>query len=94
MEQDVVEQRPRDVTSRFELAASRMADAWLEAGRMEVSAADLRIAREFLEQAGWKVEERTGGTVRLSQQGRTQDLSREEAVMLALRRLAGRTTNV
>jgi hypothetical protein len=91
VEQNVVEERPKTVASRFELAASRMAEQWLSAGHMSVSAGDLRIAREFLEQTGITVEETPGVLIRLTHRdGRTQEMTREGAVMLALRRLAGR----
>ncbi|HEV7735307.1 MAG TPA: hypothetical protein VGR62_24255 [Candidatus Binatia bacterium] len=91
MEQNVVEERPKTVANRFELAASRMAEEWLNAGHMSVSAGDLRIAREFLEQVGITVEETPGVLVRLNyRDGRSQEMTREAAVMLALRRLAGR----
>lgn len=91
MEQNVVEQRPRTVGSVFELAASRMAEAWLSAGRVEVSAGDLRLAREFLEQTGCQVDETPGVLVRVRHRdGRVQEMTREATVMLALRRLASR----
>jgi len=47
---DVTRKKPRKVASRFELAASRMAEARHEAGTVTVSADDLRVAREFLTQ--------------------------------------------
>ncbi len=39
---------PPEVRSRFALAAARMADAWLRAGHIRVSAHDFRIVRDFL----------------------------------------------
>ena len=66
MDHDVTRKTPRKVASRFELAASRMAEAWLEAGTVTVSADDLRVAREFLTQTGWTVREARGGLLRLA----------------------------
>ena len=89
MEQNVVEKRPRKVASMFELAAPRMVEAWLAAGTMRVSAADMRMAQEFLEQAGLVVQGAIGARVRIvNRQGHSREISREDAVMMALRRLA------
>ena len=44
MDHDVTRKKPRKVASRFELAASRMAEACLEAGAVTVSADDLLSA--------------------------------------------------
>ena len=87
MEHDLTEKVPHRVQTRFELAIRRMVDAWLEAGRMEVSAGDVKLAREFLEQTGSKVEEAADG-LRIISGGHVQEFSREAAVMAALRRLA------
>ena len=91
MDQNVTERPPRKVVSRFELAASRMADAWLRAGRVTVSREDLRIARDFLEQAGWVVRDLGAGLVELAYKrgGPAQAMSFEALVLLAMRRLAG-----
>jgi hypothetical protein len=90
VEHDIMEEeRARPVRARFELAACRMAEAWLAAGRILVSASDMKLAREFLEQAGWRVEETTGCRVRVvTHEGRTEEMTREDAVLAALRRLA------
>ena len=91
MEHDVTAERARPVSTRFELAALRMVGAWLAAGRMSVSAAEMQIAREFLEHAGWSVEDVPGARVRLvNTQGRSEEMSREAAVLAALQRLATR----
>ena len=45
VEHDLTEKVPHRVQTRFELAIRRMVDAWLEAGRMEVSAVDVKLAR-------------------------------------------------
>ena len=90
---DLVATRPLPVTSRFQLAAPRLADAWLRAGRIRVSPEEFRIAREFLERDGWTVEELPGVRVRLRHPGFSGETTREEAVVVALRRLvvAGRS---
>jgi hypothetical protein len=89
---NVTEKPPKKVVSRFELAASRMADAWLRAGRVTVSREDLRIARDFLEQAGWVVRDLGCGLVELAAKrgGPSREMSFEALVLLAMRRLAGR----
>ena len=79
---------PPEVRSRFALAAARMADAWLRAGHIRVSAHDFRIVRDFLERDGWMVEELPGVCVRLRSGGvLSADMTREAAALVALRRL-------
>ena len=79
---------PPEVRSRFALAAARMADDWLRAGRVRVSAHDFRIVRDFLERDGWTVEELPGVCVRLQYGGVLSDeMTREAAALVALRRL-------
>src|SRR5213593_980921 len=88
VEHDLTRQPPHAVHTRFELAVQRMIDAWITAGRLEVSPADLKLAREFLEQAGLKVEDAPDARVRIvDRQGEVREMSREGAVMAALRRL-------
>jgi hypothetical protein len=88
VEVDVLEIRPFEVRTRFELAAARMADAWLHAGDVRVSAEDFRIARDYLERDGWLVEQRPGLRVRLCHRGFfSEEMTREEAVLVAFRRL-------
>ncbi len=84
---DLVAQEPVVVTTRFELAAARIADTWLGTRRVRVSRADFRITREFLEHDGWRVEEVPGVRVRLIHHRLSSEMSREAAVMVALRRL-------
>jgi len=68
---------PPEVSSRFALAAARMADAWLRTGRVRVSARD-----------GWTVEELPGLCVRLRCAGvLSAEITREAATLVALRRL-------
>lgn len=91
LEQNVVDEVPRTVASRFELAASRIAEAWLSAGHVSVTADDLHMACEFLARTGITVEQTPGVLVRiLHRDGRHQDTTREGAVLLALRSLARR----
>jgi len=93
VDHDVTGKKPRKVASRFELAASRMAEAWLEAGAVTVSADDLRVVREFLTQTGWTVREARGGLLRLARKrgGPVREMTREAVVLFALRGLAERS---
>ena len=89
MEHDLTLQQPHLVCTRFELGVQRMIDTWIAAGRLEVSPEDLQLAREFLVQAGWKVEDAPGLRIRIvDREGQVAEMSREGAVMAALRRLA------
>ena len=92
MDRNVTEKPPRAVVNRFELAAARMADAWVRAGRVTVTSDDLAIAREFLQAMGWKVTDGRGGLLRVVARRSRQvlQLTPEGAVLLAMRRLAGR----
>ena len=91
VEEILTEQEIKPVSSRFELAVRRIVDGWLAAGRVQISPDDVRIAREFLEAAGWRVEEVPGARFRVvKRDGRTQEMTREAAVMAALRKLAER----
>ena len=88
---DVLRNVPRPVRSRFELAAVRLADAWIATGRVTASADDLRIARDYLEQVGWNVRELPGVLVQLEDaDGRVEEMSREAAILVAFRRLVAR----
>jgi len=90
MEHLVTEERARPVSTRFELAVGPMVERWLAAGRVQISAIDVRLAREFLEHSGWTVEELPGSLLRVSRKGRGEEMTREAAVVEALRRLAAR----
>ena len=91
MEHDVTEEREHQVRTRFELAVGRMMDAWLTAHRIEVSAADVKLACEFLEDSGWKVEDAPAARLRVvTHDGHEEEITREAAVLMALRRLASR----
>jgi hypothetical protein len=91
VEHIVTEERVQAVSTRFELAIGRMIERWVAAGRFEIDANDVRMAREFLEREGCKVEDLPDLKVRVvSRRGRLSDMTREDAVMEALRRLASR----
>jgi len=92
VDQNVTEKPPRTVVSRFELAAARMADAWVRDGRVTVTRDDLHLASEFLRATGWKVFERDDGLLRLVERRsrRVLELTPEGAVVLAMRRLVRR----
>jgi hypothetical protein len=88
---DVTSERARPVRARFELAIRRMMDAWLDAGRLQVSSGDVRLAREYLEMLGCRIEETADARLRVvNPEGRSQEMTREGAVVAALRRLAER----
>jgi len=91
LEQNVLDERVRAVKTQFELAAGRMVEGWLEAGRIRVSAGDVQLAREFLEHAGCRVEDMPGLRVRVvNGEGNAEEMTREAAVLTALRQLAAR----
>jgi hypothetical protein len=91
VEHIVTEERIQAVSTRFELAVQRMIERWNSAGRVQIDANDVRMAREFLEQEGCKVEDLPDLRVRVvSRRGRGSEMTREAAVMEALRRLANR----
>ncbi len=91
MEHIVTEEKAHTVSTRFELAIGRMIERWVTAGRVQIDATDVRLAREFLEQDGCKVEDLPDLRVRVvSRRGRGEEMTREDAVMAALRRLATR----
>ena len=92
---DGTDSRPRVVRTRFELAAIRLTDAWLGGRRVCATAEDLRIAREFLEDVGLRVEELPGLLVSLHHRdGRSEEMTREAVVLVALRRLAARSARL
>ena len=68
-----------------------MMDAWLVAGRVRVSSGDVKMATEFLEDSGWRVEETVDSQLLVTNRdGRAESMSREATVVAALRRLANR----
>jgi len=92
LDQDVTKNPPRTIRARFELVAARIADAWINSGQLKVSVSDLRLAQEFLEQTGYQVQEVPGLLVRLTREGQSEEMTREKAVLLAMRRLAADAT--
>ena len=52
----------------------------------------LSSAQEFLEQTGYQVQEVPGLLVRLTREGQSEEMTREKAVLLAMRRLAAQGT--
>lgn len=95
MERNVVdEDRPRTIATPFELFAARLMETWISAGSVQVSAGDLRMAAEFLRQVGWLVEEAAGLMVRLkNRDGRTREMTREAAMLFAVRCLTEQTAH-
>ena len=91
VEHIVTEERAHTVSTRFELAVGPMIERWVQAGRVQISSTDVRLAREFLEHDGCKVEDLPDLRVRVvSRRGRGEEMTREDAVVAALRRLANR----
>lgn len=91
MEQNVLDDQPTRVKTRFELAAARMAERFVSDGRVAISLGELDLAREFLEHHGCKFESLGAGKYRLVNRfGRAEEVSREGAFLAAFRRLAGR----
>jgi hypothetical protein len=89
MDQNVTKDRPKAVMARFQLAAARLADAWAASGIVVVSADDMALAAEYLEHVGWQVRQAQGLIIHLTDRdGRTEEVSREQAVLCALRELA------
>jgi hypothetical protein len=91
VERNVVEEdRPRTIATQFELFAARIMEEWITAGFVQVTAGDVRMAAEFLRQAGYRVEETAGLMVKLrGADGRTREMTREAAMLFAVRCLTG-----
>ena len=91
MERNLVdEDLPRNIASQFELFAAKLMETWITAGMVQVSAGDMKMAAEFLRQVGFQVEEVAGLMVKLrSKDGRTREMTREDAMLFAVRCLAG-----
>ncbi len=85
---DLLADAPSPIDDPFALAARRITSAWLDAHEVVATPDDLRLASEFLRRVGLTVEALPTGRVRLvSQAGRETVVSRETAVMTAIRRL-------
>ena len=91
MERNLVdEDRPRNIASQFELFAAKLMETWITVGTVQVSAGDMKMAAEFLRQVGFQVEEVAGLMVKLrSKDGRTREMTREDAMLFAVRCLTG-----
>ena len=91
MERNVVDDdRPRAIATRFELFAAKLMESWITAGSVQVSSDDLQMAAEFLRQVGWQVEEVAGLMVKVrGADGRTRQMTREAAMLFAVRCLTG-----
>ena len=91
MEDNLLDQQPTRVKTRFELAAARLAERFVADGRIAISTGEMELAREFLEHHGCTVEAVGGGHYRfVNRFGAEQQLTREGAFLAAFRRLAGR----
>lgn len=92
MERNVLEEdRPRNIATQFELFAAKLMEGWISAGSVQVSSGDLHMAADFLRQVGWRVEEVAGLMVRIrGADGQTREMTREAAMLFAVRCLAGR----
>lgn len=89
MDQNLTKNPPKAVTARFQLAAARLADAWAASGQMTVTADDMALAADYLKHVGWQVLLVEGLIVRLTDRdGHTEEVTREQAVLRALRELA------
>jgi hypothetical protein len=85
---DVLSDPPRPVESPFELAAHRIMATWLETRQVVATPDDLRLAAQFLKRVGLTIEPLSPSEVRLvCERGRGTVLTREAAVMTALRSL-------
>jgi len=91
VEHDVTEERAHQVRTRFELAVGRMMDAWLTSHRIAFPATDVKLACELREGSGWKVQDAPAARLRVvTNDGHEEEITREAAVLMALRRLASR----
>lgn len=85
---DLLTDTPRPVLSPFELAARRILATWLDTRVVVATADDVRLAAAFLERDGHRLEPVSTFEVRLvSERGRSVVMSREAAVMAAVRAL-------
>ena len=85
---DLLTDPPHPVESPFELAARRIMTTWLETRSVTVTQDDLRLAGQFLRRTGLTLEPLSTFEVRLvSERGRSTVLTREAAVMTAIRSL-------
>jgi hypothetical protein len=80
---------PRPVEVLFEIAARRILTTWLDTREVVATEDDLRLAAQFLRRSGLSLEPVSPSEVRLvSQRGEATVLTREDAVLRAVRSLA------
>jgi len=86
---DLLSDPPRPVEAVFEVAARRILTGWLDAGAVVATVEDLRLAAQFLRRTGLTVELVSTFEVRLvSQRGDSTVVTREDAILTAVRSLA------
>ena len=87
---DLVSSPPPVVDSPFALAARRILETWLDTRELVATVEHVKLAGEFLQGRGLRLEPLSSGEVRLSSShGRATVMSREAAVMTAIRCLVG-----
>jgi hypothetical protein len=87
---DLLSDPPRPVEVLFEIAAHRILTTWLDTREVVATDDDVRLAAQFLRRAGISLEALSSSEVRLvSQRGESTVLTREAAVLTAVRSLAG-----
>jgi hypothetical protein len=90
---DLVTNPPPALDDPFALAARRITATWLATREVTVSAGDLRLAAQFLQRVGLTLEPLPGLLVRLvSERGRATVMSREAAVITAIRCVVAQDT--
>jgi len=90
---DLLSDPPRPVEAVFEVAARRILTGWLDAGAVVATVEDLRLAAQFLRRTGLTVELVSTFEVRLvSQRGDSTVVTREDAILTAVRSLAALDT--
>jgi len=86
---DLLSDPPRPVEVLFEIAARRILTTWLETREVVATADDVRLAAQFLRRSGISLEPLEGSEVRrVSQRGESTVLTREAAILTAVRSLA------
>ena len=86
---DLLSDPPRPVEVLFEIAAHRILTTWLDTREVVATEDDVRLAAQFLRRAGISLEPLSSSEVRLvSQRGESTVLTREAAVLTAVRSLA------
>src|SRR5690349_4961451 len=86
---DVVTDPPRALEDSFVLVARRITSTWLATRNVVASPDDVRLAAEFLARLGIRVEPLPDRLVRLASGSRSTVMSREAAVMTAIRCIVG-----